>query len=644
MASVFLSYDHDDAAKARSIAIALEKAGHSVWWDPHIKGGSQFSMEIEQALNAAAVVVVLWSQQSVGSAWVRDEAAAGRDTGRLVPAMIDGTAPPLGFRQYQAIDLSRWKGRGKTAGLAALIEAVEGLGGGSANLQPALKKAFPSRRDRPIKLLAGMLIALLLVSAALLFLRNQGSGSEPTVQIVAADQSPAAIRSSRQLLINLGNLQSAKAGELRLIGQSDKGKPTLIFEAGGSGEAGTGGAGLILLDGKDRSLLWSHDFEPASGSQADLDQQVAFTAARILSCASEGLSAGGERLDQATLKLYLSVCGDLSEAGSDPRPAIPALLQVIAKSPRFGAAWAKLLLTEAEEASARFNDGHINSQAAARLRTHIAQARRVEPAMAEAIVAETMLLPPNAFGQRLALLDQALDRNPDNVAVLNERALTLGSVGRMRESVRDAARAADLDPLSPQMLHNYVAALAYAGNADYARKVVEKAERLWPGTTALLQIQYRYHLRFGDPKKAERLASILGESGGASLFLKARIDPSQENIEGMIAYMRNRMHSGEAGPSGSSGLGITMQAMGQFDRRQELIDLLTHWPTDGDLSAVSDIYFRPALNGLRRDPRFMRVAQRAGLLHYWRESKKWPDFCFAPDLPYDCKAEAAKLG
>src|SRR5688572_27211228 len=119
MASVFLSYDHDDAAKARSIAIALEKAGHSVWWDRHIKGGSQFSMEIEQALNAAAVVVVLWSQQSVGSAWVRDEAAAGRDTGRLVPAMIDGTAPPLGFRQYQAIDLSRWKGRGKTAGLAA---------------------------------------------------------------------------------------------------------------------------------------------------------------------------------------------------------------------------------------------------------------------------------------------------------------------------------------------------------------------------------------------------------------------------------------------------------------------------------------------------------------------------------------------
>lgn len=28
---------------------------------------------------------------------------------------------------------------------------------------------------------------------------------------------------------------------------------------------------------------------------------------------------------------------------------------------------------------------------------------------------------------------------------------------------------------------------------------------------------------------------------------------------------------------------------------------------------------------------------------YWRKSGKWPDFCFRPDLPYDCKAEAARL-
>ncbi|MGH6658525.1 MAG: toll/interleukin-1 receptor domain-containing protein, partial [Sphingomicrobium sp.] len=85
MASVFLSYDREDTNRARLLAAALEKAGHSVWWDRRITSGAQFSKAIENALNTAEAVVVLWSRQSVESAWVRDEAAAGRDTGRLVP-------------------------------------------------------------------------------------------------------------------------------------------------------------------------------------------------------------------------------------------------------------------------------------------------------------------------------------------------------------------------------------------------------------------------------------------------------------------------------------------------------------------------------------------------------------------------------
>jgi hypothetical protein len=98
MASVFLSYDRDDAEAAKYIAGALEKAGHRVWWDRWIRGGSEFSEEIERALDDADSVVVLWSRQSVKSPWVRDEAAAGRDKGCLVPAIIEPVQPPLGFR------------------------------------------------------------------------------------------------------------------------------------------------------------------------------------------------------------------------------------------------------------------------------------------------------------------------------------------------------------------------------------------------------------------------------------------------------------------------------------------------------------------------------------------------------------------
>ena len=83
---------------------ASRSAGHEVWWDRHIQGGSRFSDEIDRALKDAEAVVVMWSDASVASAWVQDEAAEGRDSGRLVPVALGGCRPPLGFRQFHTID------------------------------------------------------------------------------------------------------------------------------------------------------------------------------------------------------------------------------------------------------------------------------------------------------------------------------------------------------------------------------------------------------------------------------------------------------------------------------------------------------------------------------------------------------------
>ena len=53
--------------------------------------------------------------------------------------------------------------------------------------------------------------------------------------------------------------------------------------------------------------------------------------------------------------------------------------------------------------------------------------------------------------------------------------------------------------------------------------------------------------------------------------------------------------------------------------------------------------FRAPMAPLQRDPRFLAVAGRFGLVSYWRRTGRWPDFCADPALPYDCKTEAAKI-
>jgi adenylate cyclase len=121
---VFLSYAREDLAAAKQLAALIQDAGHTVWWDREIRGGSHFASEIDRELKNADAVVVLWSKKSIESPWVQDEAAEGRDSGRLVPIIMGPDKPPLGFRQFQSIDFSGWDGSGEPPALDGLIQAI----------------------------------------------------------------------------------------------------------------------------------------------------------------------------------------------------------------------------------------------------------------------------------------------------------------------------------------------------------------------------------------------------------------------------------------------------------------------------------------------------------------------------------------
>jgi adenylate cyclase len=132
MARVFLSYARDDVETARKLAAVLTDAGQTVWWDRHLHGGANFSSEIDRELKNAETVMVLWSSASIASAWVQDEAAEGRDSGRLVPVTLDSVKPPLGFRQLQCVDLGPWAKEGRGDPIEDLIAAISKMTGEQA--------------------------------------------------------------------------------------------------------------------------------------------------------------------------------------------------------------------------------------------------------------------------------------------------------------------------------------------------------------------------------------------------------------------------------------------------------------------------------------------------------------------------------
>ena len=109
---VFVSYKAEDRARLRPLIAALEGEGFTVWWDTHIGGGAHWREDIQQHLDAAKCVIVVWSKRSIGPAgdFVRDEASRARKRGASLPVILDAVEPPLGFGEVQAISLKGWRG------------------------------------------------------------------------------------------------------------------------------------------------------------------------------------------------------------------------------------------------------------------------------------------------------------------------------------------------------------------------------------------------------------------------------------------------------------------------------------------------------------------------------------------------------
>ena len=640
MAGVFLSYARDDAKLARPLALQLEKAGHSVWWDLHVRGGAQFSKVIEEALKAADVVVVLWSARAIESPWVRDEAGAGRDTGRLVPATVDGTEPPLGFRQFQTIDLSHWKGRARSAEFAELSAAIEAITSGSPETPaPQTAKLAPRRRwdMRPI---AAGIAATAAVGGLIWWHPWSGRGGGPTtVAIVPADQAGQSRALARNLVLKLGEVQSTQAQQIRLSAEGEE-RADLRLEAAAPAE---GHANLLLKDGRNGAILWSAEFERSPQEAADLAQQLALTSARVLDCDAQGRSSGSQ-LKLETLKSYLNVCAQLADlSDTDPNVPLRALRNIVQQTPRFKAGWAKLLVAESEAANQSIVSLDPDGGLIAALRTHIAQARKLDPEMPEAALAAMVLAEPGDVSRYLPIAEQAASRFSDNPEIMNFYSNALGRVGRLGDSVDAAEKAARLDPLSPAQQNHYIGALAYSGAFKPALRELQKAERLWPGTSSVRDAEFRFHYRYGDPKIARAIyneQTSTDRRNAIVLYLDARENPSPANVQALLAYVRERFSNME---SPSTALGVGLQVYAQFAGKEETLGLLLNWPKASDIAVMSDVLFRPHFRETRRDPRFMRVAQKIGLVRYWQKSGKWPDYCYEPGIPYDCKKEAAKL-
>jgi TIR domain len=162
MKEIFLSYSRLDSSTVQALAAVLEEKGLSVWIDRSgIEEGDAYDTQIEDAIAQTRVVIVVWSQHSVKSHWVRAEAAYALGKHKLVTIAIDKSAPPLQFHHIQTIDFDGWNGAGHDEAftrlltvLAKRLDRAGALGGpalGAAAILPGRRNLLRRRRPMPSK-------------------------------------------------------------------------------------------------------------------------------------------------------------------------------------------------------------------------------------------------------------------------------------------------------------------------------------------------------------------------------------------------------------------------------------------------------------------------------------------------------------
>ncbi|HVV32279.1 MAG TPA: TIR domain-containing protein [Vitreimonas sp.] len=251
MSAVFLSYSREDRARAEQVAQGLQAAGLNVFWDNEIPPGQTWADYIETKLTQCKALIVLWSEHSTKSQWVREEARLGRDKGVLIPVMMDASAPPFGFGEVQAANLSGWNGDANDPNWRRLVEAVSAFA--NTDRAPTPRPMEPPRAPTPQPQawsappqsappqakkgvptwawIVGAVVATIVVLGVIGNMAEQNQGATPPQQQAAADTTQPMAPPQQQPQQQGGNAAEYQQQVMQRLGQVQQSLQSQGFQA-----------------------------------------------------------------------------------------------------------------------------------------------------------------------------------------------------------------------------------------------------------------------------------------------------------------------------------------------------------------------------------------------------------------------------
>lgn len=628
--SVFISYARADRPAVERLAIALEARGIAVWWDKMIEGGAAFAREIEERLESADAVVAVWSKTSVESDWVRDEAGHGRDRKRLVPVSLDGTAPPLGFRQYHAISLKDWRGDGDAPVVAEILRGIAAAAGTSEPSASALIGATSRGAgfNRRKAILAGG-GAVVVTAASLAWWKGligpevRNSVAVMPFKNLSGDDGQAYFSDGlseeiRTTLARNSALQvAAPASVAEVVAKPDDAK-TIGSKLGVSYllEGSVRRAGNVariaaeLIDTSTGFSRWSQSFDRDLGNIFAVQTEIANVVAEALSLRVTKLEpqAGGTRNVEAYeaylrgLALFRSDKNEQSD-----RDALTQLVRALELDPGFTLARAYLarvqivlaaLYVTSAEAGALFDKALADAS----------QAVKEAPGVAHAQMALGLatMYGKRRFAEARPAFEESYRLAGGDANIIIPYALFSSYFGNSEAAIAATAKAMRLDPLNSGAFRYAGLAMFYGRRFDEAVGLFRKAIAIKPdarqchGLIGLIRILQEDLAEAGREFAQEPNEQLRAVGQSIVAFKQGRKDEAQRVLDAGTAELGDNASYDRA------------RVFAQTGRLDEALSALERGYVARD-GGIASLKVDPMLDPLRTNPRFSRLLSQLDL-------------------------------
>ncbi len=643
--SVFVSYATADRKKALSVCQELERKGARCWIACRdVAPGENYQEAIVRSLRSANVILLVFSAAANGSNEIKKELSlASRFEIPVIALRIEEVEPSDAFayelstRQW----IDAFDGWERAIDLLARRVSELAPGGLSAADLPTVSSSSSARAGKKTLVIVLSLVATIAAGLAAIFLRPSFDAAHSmTVRLadfhaLSSDLPTNVPDLVREEIIAAFGVDGVIRVSTAAIAEAGKGPAYLL-----SGTIRRDGAQIRVITRltNERSgvTLWTDSFDYDGKDATRVPRRIAVDAGNMVHCGLFAASTYPKPLPDPVISDYMQFCQNSwwSQTFSNPQKALDAAQKVSAAAPDFSWGWSAI--TTASDLVFYRTDPGPQREEIRRLGIAAAdKALQLDPKNSEALAQKSMLVGRLNWAAQEQLLKQAIAARPLFCGCEHYLyGIMLDNVGRYSDSLINMRRSTEMLALDGISQIGLADALVVTGNADEAAPHFKAAVDLFrdPATASYITINYAPengdyaaaskalldpNLHMSDSKRAALTTAFQAMAGGDAGIRQQAAKKLADLPENEIDSLATRL---------ISALGLPEVAL-QIIQTKAIRE---------GFSPSSWLWY-PSMKSAVRSKAFLGVAQRIGLMDYWRATRTRPDVCMTPGSPEFCK-------